>query len=107
MAWALHQRASDMLSKGFEWTLKHGMPLNPSPARYKWSPPCCQQYTEGELLRDGTKVVRVFCKGRKNHEDKALPVGEPAIGVEWKGEGLGRDYGTYNLTELEEQGVDW
>jgi hypothetical protein len=81
MAWALHRRASDMLSKGFEWTLKHGRLVNPSPARYKWGPPCCQQYSQGEAMPIGIKgAVRVFCRGQKHHADKTLPVGEPVVG---------------------------
>ena len=107
MAWALHQRASDMLSKGFEWTLKHGEPQNPSPARYKWPPLCCELYSEEDSMPNGDKVVRVFCKGQKYHKDRTIPVGEPAIGFAWGGEGYGKDYGTYNLTEMEEQGLDW
>jgi hypothetical protein len=33
MAAALHQRARDMISQGFEWTLMYGWPQNPSMAR--------------------------------------------------------------------------
>jgi len=33
MAAAVHQRAKDMLQKGFEWTLQNGWPQNPVPTR--------------------------------------------------------------------------
>lgn len=33
MASAVHQRAKDMLSKGFEWTLQNGWPRIPLPMR--------------------------------------------------------------------------
>eukprot|EP00798_Chlamydomonas_sp_ICE-L_P026267 gene26267-17370_t len=39
---ALVSRAgSDMMNKGFEWTLKFGTPSNPDPMRYLWHQPCC------------------------------------------------------------------
>jgi hypothetical protein len=58
-------------------------------------------------MPNGKGAVRVFCRGQKHHADKTLPVGEPVVGEAWGGEGFGTDYGTYNLTEMEEQGLDW
>ncbi len=32
---------ADMLTKGFEFAYKHGLPLNPNPKRYRMTPKCC------------------------------------------------------------------
>ena len=46
----LQRRASDMLERGFEWTLLHGEPQNPNAHRYPLMPPCCKFEVTG---RDG------------------------------------------------------
>eukprot|EP00892_Ulva_mutabilis_P003338 jgi/Ulvmu1/1376/UM011_0104.1 len=37
----LHQRASDLVHRGFEWTLQHGEPRNPWALQYPLTPACC------------------------------------------------------------------
>jgi hypothetical protein len=106
MAWALNERAKDMLTKGFEWTLKHGRPVNPWPARYKWYPPCCQmQVTTHRKRAPGEPKKVLKCVGQEGQGPTEVPLGNPAVGQAWRFPAP--DYGTYNLTALEEEGTDW
>lgn len=38
----LHARASDMINRGFEWTLKNGLPERPRDLQFPLLPPCCE-----------------------------------------------------------------
>jgi hypothetical protein len=106
MAWALQQRASDMLTKGFEWTLKHGQPVNPWSARYKWNPPCCKVRPITNRKRQPGESRDVYkCIGQVGQGPTDVPLGNPALGTAWRFPAP--DYGTYNLTAMEEQGLDW
>ncbi|GAX73008.1 hypothetical protein CEUSTIGMA_g460.t1 [Chlamydomonas eustigma] len=69
----LSVRAKDMLSKGFEWSLKHGEPLNLTPRRYKWHEPCCKL---------GVHHHVVSC-GHAWNISMEVPKGDPLHGTEW------------------------
>ena len=88
---ALRRRAADMLGKGFEWTLQHGWPRNPLPARYKWAPPCCEM--QGQQARPDARPTYECVGWDRGPGD--LPKGDPYFGGPWREKG--RDTGTYEL----------
>jgi hypothetical protein len=54
----LQRRAHDMLFKGFEWTLLHGEPRNPTTHRYPLTPPCCSFDVSGTLGKCAHSITR-------------------------------------------------
>jgi hypothetical protein len=91
---ALRRRASDMLSRGFEWTLRHGWPRNPLPLRYEWAPPCCRMH--GQQARPGERPA-YECLDAAGRGPDALPRGDPNFGGPWAE--AANDTGTYELVE--------
>lgn len=69
----LHSRASDMLNRGFEWTLEYGEPRNPPSLRYQWGTPCCSV----QLTSDGEDVM---CADPHYRPDFYRPQGDPKYG---------------------------
>ncbi|KAJ9522716.1 hypothetical protein QJQ45_019883, partial [Haematococcus lacustris] len=51
MSDAIRNRSTDMLSKGYEWTLLYGQPTNQAMHRYKIAPPCCAMHLVGKDRR--------------------------------------------------------
>lgn len=103
MAAAVHQRAKDMLQKGFEWTLQNGWPQNPVPTRYKWSKGCCKLRRRPD---DSSTSAGNSSSSQGPYECTSwvqpdlrwptdLPIGDPVTGLDW--EHNGADTGTYNL----------
>ena len=60
----LQRRASDMLHRGFEWTLLHGEPRNPAAHRYPLTPPCCDMRMLGTEGRCRRKLMRCVLASR-------------------------------------------
>jgi hypothetical protein len=98
---ALRRRASDMLSRGFEWTLQNGWPRNPTPARYRWAPPCCKM--RGEQPLPGTRPVYACVKWERG--PTSLPRGEPYFGGPWNASS--KDTGSYALGAPPRPGHVW
>eukprot|EP00798_Chlamydomonas_sp_ICE-L_P026263 gene26263-17365_t len=71
---ALVSRARDMLDRGFEWTLKFGLPTNLAPRRYLWHQPCCSL----NVSKNG--VPRC---GHEWNATAVFPIGDPYSGGEW------------------------
>eukprot|EP00195_Chlamydomonas_chlamydogama_P003117 CAMPEP_0202915096 /NCGR_PEP_ID=MMETSP1392-20130828/64809_1 /ASSEMBLY_ACC=CAM_ASM_000868 /TAXON_ID=225041 /ORGANISM="Chlamydomonas chlamydogama, Strain SAG 11-48b" /LENGTH=549 /DNA_ID=CAMNT_0049606991 /DNA_START=71 /DNA_END=1716 /DNA_ORIENTATION=+ len=46
----LKNRATDMMERGFEWTLEHGAPRNGPRFRLPAQPPCCELVLENKML---------------------------------------------------------
>ena len=44
----LQQRAHDMITQGFEWTLRFGEPRNSHATTYPLTPPCCTTRINGQ-----------------------------------------------------------
>ncbi|GIL86258.1 hypothetical protein Vretifemale_14600 [Volvox reticuliferus] len=70
----LQQRASDMINKGFEWTLRYGKPRSFPPKAYRPQEPCCG-------LDATTKGVLHCAHPWTNRIE--LPYGDPQSGGEW------------------------
>jgi len=67
-------RAADMLSRGFEWTLKRGKPKNRSPLRFKWQQPCCKlRYNK----KTGLECAHAW------NVTAEFPLGDPLRGGPW------------------------
>lgn len=79
----LHTRATDMLNRGYEWTLKYGSPVNPNGQRYRMQPKCCK-------IRHHKH--RYECEHQWEPRLE-LPIGDPVSGLEWKKDHA--DIGTY------------
>lgn len=72
----LLMRATDMITKGYEWTAKYGRPRNNPAKTYKFQPPCCK------LKPD---LTFFWCDKPTNWEPSLdLPFGNPINGREWK-----------------------
>lgn len=71
----LFNRATDMITRGFEWTIKYGKPTNRAPKRYLFQPPCCK------LLLDDQQ--QIHCAHPWNVSTD-MPLGDPVAGGEWK-----------------------
>ncbi|KAG1679849.1 hypothetical protein FOA52_012763 [Chlamydomonas sp. UWO 241] len=72
---ALHSRATDMLSKSFEWTLQQGLPHNMQGKRYRWHQPCCRL----EMAGDGSHVQCAHSWDPKPE----FPLGDSVSGNDW------------------------
>eukprot|EP00798_Chlamydomonas_sp_ICE-L_P018468 gene18468-24959_t len=83
VAYNLHARATDMLTKGFEWASKYGDPMNAAPKRYRVQPKCCEIKWEDRLYKCAHEW-------KPNFE---LPVGDMTNGRNWTKEHP--DTGTY------------
>lgn len=86
----LHTRATDMLTRGYEWTFKYGQPVNANSKRYRLQPKCCK-------LRYRHHHYECDHKWEPRYE---LPFGDPVTGREWKKDRV--DIGTYIGGSFEE-----
>ncbi|KAL6763593.1 hypothetical protein V8C86DRAFT_2491886 [Haematococcus lacustris] len=86
MSDAIRNRSTDMLSKGYEWTLLYGQPTNQAMHRYKIAPPCCAMHLVGKERRYTCNTSWV--------QMGQLPYGNPWHGGDWHGT-PGRDTGSY------------
>ncbi|GFR47810.1 hypothetical protein Agub_g9587 [Astrephomene gubernaculifera] len=71
----LQQRATDMLNKGFEWTLRYGQPRNFKPKSLRQHPPCCSL---------GMSSKNTMECGHPWNNTVELPFGDPMNGGEWR-----------------------
>ncbi|PNH02334.1 hypothetical protein TSOC_011711 [Tetrabaena socialis] len=71
----LQQRATDMLHKGFEWTLRYGRPRSYKPKSYRPMQPCCS-------LNITSKYI-IQC-GHPWPNEPLLPYGDPLSGGLWR-----------------------
>ncbi|GIL86967.1 hypothetical protein Vretifemale_15166 [Volvox reticuliferus] len=69
----LHTRATDMITRGYEWAAKYGHPQNAAPKRYRIQPKCCS------LRINRTQ----FACGHAWKPSYELPLGNPFNGREW------------------------
>ncbi|GIL79180.1 hypothetical protein Vretimale_16715 [Volvox reticuliferus] len=88
----LRFRATDMITRGYEWAAKYGHPQNAPPKRYRFQPKCCS------LRVDGTGFV---C-GHAWKPSYELPLGNPFTGMEWDTDRP--DPGTYSGGTFPEDG---
>lgn len=95
----LQRRASDLLAKGFEWTLQQGAPTNPAAWRYMWPPPCCKLAPDGSLF--GFRCA----SDAEWRPSTDLPLGNPVTGGEW--DKARDDPGSYNGDTLYEMAKWW
>lgn len=75
---ALQQRAADMVSRGYEWTLFNGHPRNGPAKIYVPPTPCCSlQLSQGR---------RWSCTvpGWAQSINTSLPLGDPFYGFKWR-----------------------
>ncbi|KXZ45058.1 hypothetical protein GPECTOR_59g667 [Gonium pectorale] len=85
-------RAQDMLTRGYEWAAKYGMPQNLPPKRYRIQPKCCKVKPEKS---------RFVCA--HPYEPRwELPFGNPITGREWDKDRP--DTGTYEGGTFPEDG---
>mmetsp|Transcript_5477 Transcript_5477/g.12120 ORF Transcript_5477/g.12120 Transcript_5477/m.12120 type:complete len:525 (+) Transcript_5477:133-1707(+) len=69
----LKTRATDMITKGFEWAFKYGEPRNANPKRYRMQPKCCKiKYQHNEY----------GCAHAWDPKFE-LPIGNPTTGRHW------------------------
>ncbi|GLI65769.1 hypothetical protein VaNZ11_009364 [Volvox africanus] len=69
----LHTRATDMITRGYEWAAKYGHPQNAQAKRYRFQPKCCS-----------LKINRThFVCGHAWKPSFELPLGNPFTGREW------------------------
>lgn len=70
MSRILQSRASDMLEKGFEWTLYHGEPQNAEQSQFAPQPPCCKMQKVPDSNRPWWVPYMFMCEdGWKPHLD--------------------------------------
>ncbi|GFR49181.1 hypothetical protein Agub_g11205, partial [Astrephomene gubernaculifera] len=69
----LHTRATDMITRGFEWAAKYGAPQNAPPKRYRFQPPCCRVKVEAGR----------FACAHPWEPRWELPLGNPITGKDW------------------------
>ncbi|KAG1662707.1 hypothetical protein FOA52_014572 [Chlamydomonas sp. UWO 241] len=80
----LRVRATDMITKGFEWSTLNGEPVNADAKRYRVQPKCCRLiHVKGEY-RCGHKWEPLW----------ELPIGDPVTGRAW--DKVKPDTGTYD-----------
>mmetsp|Transcript_22381 Transcript_22381/g.38248 ORF Transcript_22381/g.38248 Transcript_22381/m.38248 type:complete len:132 (+) Transcript_22381:1-396(+) len=86
MASAIHNRSTDLLAQGFEWSLLYSQPTNQPMHRYKIAPSCCaMSYDPGTRRYNcNTSFVRM----------SQIPFGNPWHGGAWHG-AAGKDTGSY------------
>lgn len=82
----LKQRAVDMIERGYEWTVKHGKPLNPPGRTYLFQPPCCK--AQWDVGLGCSQPVNWTASLRTE-----VPFGNPITGGPWQK--LNPDVGTY------------
>ncbi len=67
---------TDMIERGFEYTLKHGEPRNPDSKRYRLQPKCCGI----EFVATSTRWMRC---AHPWHPSAEVPLGDPFVGGNW------------------------
>ncbi len=81
---------TDLVSKGYEWTLLHGEPHNPGANTYMVPKPCCKMSV--------TKLKQFQCEAEWDPREE-LPYGNAFSGTD-NFQVPGKDSGTYNGTTV-------